>query len=211
MAVAIHMGQVKKMDYAFKSFDVKKWRFYEAWMVLKVAPKFALRRYATTPSNGGGTADGSMENPEAVGDANGGISRQSSRGGPGRGKSKAALYQEETVKKRQVAMTGIDDKLGQLAQLGKERLHEQKKARKLMAVRCALSHYKSVDPEKAKELAEQLLELMKDDEEAPTPTPNTANPATANPAMANPVTTNSNTANTANSTNMTMFANITNV
>jgi hypothetical protein len=42
MAVAIHLGKTKKMDYEFKDFSASQWLFYEAWKVLKEHPKFFL-------------------------------------------------------------------------------------------------------------------------------------------------------------------------
>ena len=32
MAVAIHLGKTKKMDYDFKDFDASSWRLYLAWI-----------------------------------------------------------------------------------------------------------------------------------------------------------------------------------
>jgi hypothetical protein len=40
MAIALHLGETKRMDYNFKSFDHSKWPNYTAWKILRSAPKF---------------------------------------------------------------------------------------------------------------------------------------------------------------------------
>jgi hypothetical protein len=40
MAIALHLGETKRMDYNFKSFDHSKWPNYTAWKILRTAPKF---------------------------------------------------------------------------------------------------------------------------------------------------------------------------
>lgn len=42
MAVAIHTGRTKKMEYKYKDFSAHNWMHYEAWKVLVKHPKFAL-------------------------------------------------------------------------------------------------------------------------------------------------------------------------
>ena len=54
MAVAIHLGKTNKMDYDYKDFDKKKWKLYEAYLVLRKLPKFAYNfrvNVATTEPN----------------------------------------------------------------------------------------------------------------------------------------------------------------
>jgi hypothetical protein len=211
MAVAVHMKQAKKMDYMFKYFDTKKWRFYEAWVVLKASPKFALSRYVPSTSTDGDGEVGVPPPSETTAVTNGSISRHASRGGPGRGKSKAALYHESMEKKRSGAIAGITDKLDKLAEVGECRLQEQKKARKLMATQCALGYYKTVDAEKAKALAEKLIDLSNDDDDddahpKTTPFRNSTSTLTS-------TSTSSDTSNTTTDVNTTPFsplANITN-
>ena len=43
MAVAIHLGETQKMDYAYKDYDHLKWKFYGAFQVLRKLPKFQNR------------------------------------------------------------------------------------------------------------------------------------------------------------------------
>jgi hypothetical protein len=74
MAVAIHLGKVKKMDYGSRGFDVTKWPNYLAYKVLMDVPKFS-------DANAAGSDDVETENeddedeevefPESVGDFNG--------------------------------------------------------------------------------------------------------------------------------------------
>jgi hypothetical protein len=40
MAIALHLGETKRMDYQFKSYDHTKWSNFAAWKILSVAPKF---------------------------------------------------------------------------------------------------------------------------------------------------------------------------
>jgi hypothetical protein len=40
MAIALHLGETKRMDYNFKSFDHSKWPNHTAWKILRSAPKF---------------------------------------------------------------------------------------------------------------------------------------------------------------------------
>ena len=40
MAVAIHKGKVERMEYRFKDFEARDWKFYGAWCVLKGHRKF---------------------------------------------------------------------------------------------------------------------------------------------------------------------------
>ena len=40
MAVAIHRGLTKSVEYKYKALDASSWRFYGAWKVLKTLPKF---------------------------------------------------------------------------------------------------------------------------------------------------------------------------
>ena len=47
MAVAIHLGKTNKMDYEFKDFDKKKWKLYDAYLVLRKLPKFAYNARVT--------------------------------------------------------------------------------------------------------------------------------------------------------------------
>ena len=44
MAVAIHLGKAKTMDYHFKNFDHMKWRFYPAWTRLRCIEKFTFKK-----------------------------------------------------------------------------------------------------------------------------------------------------------------------
>jgi hypothetical protein len=40
MAIALHLGETKRMDCNFNSFDHSKWPNYTAWKILRTAPKF---------------------------------------------------------------------------------------------------------------------------------------------------------------------------
>jgi hypothetical protein len=40
MAVAYHLGEAARMDYTYKDYDAKKWKFYRCWLVLKKTRKF---------------------------------------------------------------------------------------------------------------------------------------------------------------------------
>jgi hypothetical protein len=40
MAIALHLGETKQMDYQLKSYDHTKWSNFAAWKILSVAPKF---------------------------------------------------------------------------------------------------------------------------------------------------------------------------
>ena len=40
MAVAIHKGKVERMEYRFKDYEPRNWKFYGAWQVLKGHRKF---------------------------------------------------------------------------------------------------------------------------------------------------------------------------
>jgi hypothetical protein len=48
MAVAIHLGKTKKMDYKFCDFDTTKWPNYLAYYVLKDIAKFSDHANAAT-------------------------------------------------------------------------------------------------------------------------------------------------------------------
>jgi hypothetical protein len=40
MAIAVHLGETKLMDYQFKFHEHTKWPNYSAWKILRVSPKF---------------------------------------------------------------------------------------------------------------------------------------------------------------------------
>jgi muconolactone delta-isomerase len=40
MAIAVHLGKTKRMDYQFKFHEHTKWPNYFAWKILRVSPKF---------------------------------------------------------------------------------------------------------------------------------------------------------------------------
>jgi hypothetical protein len=40
MAIALHLGETKRMDYQFQSYDHTKWGNFAVWKILRVAPKF---------------------------------------------------------------------------------------------------------------------------------------------------------------------------
>jgi hypothetical protein len=51
MAIALHLGETKRMDYNFRSFDHSKWPNYTAWKILRSAPKFRPPSMASLPMN----------------------------------------------------------------------------------------------------------------------------------------------------------------
>jgi hypothetical protein len=40
MAVAYHLGEARGMEYEFKDFKAKNWRFYQCWLILRKTQKF---------------------------------------------------------------------------------------------------------------------------------------------------------------------------
>ena len=49
MAVAIHFKETKMMEYTFKSYDPKNWKFYEGWAHLKDISKFTYSLHMLAP------------------------------------------------------------------------------------------------------------------------------------------------------------------
>lgn len=45
MAVAIHVGQTDKMDYAYQDYDKNNWNAYKAWQELHNHPKWAMTEF----------------------------------------------------------------------------------------------------------------------------------------------------------------------
>lgn len=41
MAVALHIGEAKKRDYEYTSFDCTKWAGFKAWLILRHHPKWS--------------------------------------------------------------------------------------------------------------------------------------------------------------------------
>ena len=74
MAVAIHVGKTKKMDYDFKDFDASSWRLYLAWINVKFFPKFSTSESkVATPSNigiNGTVQEGDKPSPLSSGTSN---------------------------------------------------------------------------------------------------------------------------------------------
>ena len=48
MAVAVHLGKTRTMNYDYKSFDPNSWKSYKGWLVLKHLPKFSYEEPAET-------------------------------------------------------------------------------------------------------------------------------------------------------------------
>jgi hypothetical protein len=57
MAIALHVGEAKRMDYNFRPFEHTKWPNYSAWKILSVAPKFRPPSATMTDSPGSTTVD----------------------------------------------------------------------------------------------------------------------------------------------------------
>jgi hypothetical protein len=57
MAIALHVGEAKRMDYNFRSFEHTKWANYSAWKILSIAPKFRPPSATMTDSPGSTTVD----------------------------------------------------------------------------------------------------------------------------------------------------------
>jgi hypothetical protein len=55
MAIALHLGEAKRMDYNFRSFEHTKWANYSAWKILSVAPKFRPPSSTMTTNSLGST------------------------------------------------------------------------------------------------------------------------------------------------------------
>ena len=48
MAVAMHVGKTRTMNYDFKGFDPESWKSYKGWLVLKHLPKFSYEHNGET-------------------------------------------------------------------------------------------------------------------------------------------------------------------
>lgn len=87
MAVAIFLGKSTKMEYSYRNFDAKPWKFYSAYCQLKALPKFSVTTNSITQvSDGISNSDSSISTHE------------SARGG-GKGKKAATLEKKKKERK----------------------------------------------------------------------------------------------------------------
>jgi hypothetical protein len=70
MAIALHLGETKQMDYQFQSYDHTKWSNFAVWKILSVAPKFCPPSPMSTIMND--PSDATMVDPTAPANGGGG-------------------------------------------------------------------------------------------------------------------------------------------
>jgi hypothetical protein len=70
MAIALHLGETKRMDYQFKSYDHTKWANFAAWKILSIAPKFRPPSPTSTIMND--PSDATTVDPTAPANSGGG-------------------------------------------------------------------------------------------------------------------------------------------
>jgi len=94
MTVAIHCRETKMMEYKFKSYEPKSWKFYEGWVVLNMIPKFPYSSSTLAPK----TPNAPVSDMESSSVDTSGLPTEASSRGSGRGQ-KAAIVAKVKVEK----------------------------------------------------------------------------------------------------------------
>ena len=152
MVVAMYLGKVKTMDYAFKDFDATEWKQYAGCLEVKDLPKFAyippsMTNTSTPVSSGNGmdTADDFIETRTGIcarGTRRGHNAAKAKEGGD-RAKQRKHKTRERQFKEFTKSLASV--------------LAEMKEKMRAFVLMQALKV--AADPEAKKKLVEKLIEI----------------------------------------------------
>ena len=160
MAGAVHCKETKTMEYKFKSYEPKSWKFYEGWVHLKKIPKFAYSSHTLAPDTPNQpTKNQETESVDSSKTSIGGIPSEASSRGSGRGQKAAvaAKVKAEKDNKKRMREEERDKKFAVFVdEMGEMKQIIKKKSISTILTRASKT---TTDPAIKKKLDDKLVSL----------------------------------------------------